>query len=145
MAESNKATPQTPRRHSLSQSKRPRGSPTFLTPHRPQKRVPLRELDSPLFSQRRLENEAPAPRGNTWTGDKKIYVVLLRTIFPTSHSATGLASTPQNRNAIKSARYHVTLNRVLDPGFLLVKPHPKLQAFTLTSRHYGLRSLPLKS
>lgn len=67
MAESNKAIPHTPRRHSLSQSKRPRGSPTFLTPHRPQKRVPLRELDSPPFSQRRLEYE---PRGNTWTSDE---------------------------------------------------------------------------
>ena len=44
--------------------KRPRGSPTLCTPHREQKRVPLREI---LAASNNLEPGVPEPRRLTYT------------------------------------------------------------------------------
>ena len=66
---------QTPVQACLEHPKRTRGSPTLLTPHRPQKRRPLRRDAGPTppGQPRRLGFEsprAPAPvpqQGNAWT------------------------------------------------------------------------------
>ena len=65
--------PRTPLRSSGQQPKRIRGSPTLLTPHRPQKRRPLRgDGQASTPTPRRLGFESPthAPvsqHGNAWT------------------------------------------------------------------------------
>ena len=60
----------------LPSLKRPRGTPTFETPHRPRKRAPLREIaaqegkEAPL---RRLSFvTAGSPRQGTWS-DEEFY------------------------------------------------------------------------